>query len=214
MGTVTIGFFDGVHLGHQRILEIARRCAAAEGGEPTVVTFDRHPRQVVDPLNAPRLLMTHECRLATVAAVAGGGVHVLEFDERLRSLSPEEFVDDVIIERLCAHRIVVGENFRFGRAAAGDLGILTALCADRGVEVRGVPLVRQGGETVSSSAIREAIGLGQLDRASAMLGRPVQGEGREPAVAAREMAFSDEQAGCSTTSAEEALWAISIPTGW
>ncbi len=216
MSTVTIGFFDGVHLGHQRILSIARERAAAEGHEPTVVTFDRHPREVVDPANAPRLLMAHELRLATVAEAAGGSVHVLEFDQWLRSLSPAEFVDVVIVERLAAKRVVVGENFRFGSRAAGDVDVLTALCAERGIEVEGVPLVRLEGQVVSSSAIREAILRGQLEWASSMLGRPVQVqvEGETPDAVAKGDLISDEQAGWSTTSAEEAPWAISISTGW
>lgn len=169
---VSIGFFDGVHRGHQSIIRRAVRQAADAGLRSAVVTFDRHPMEVVKPGSQPPLLMTLQRRTATLAALDVDLVVVMPFDDDLRHRSPADFVDHVLVDPLRAARVVVGANFRFGHKAAGDVATLAELGPSRGFETEGVTLLELDGVAISSTAIRAAVAAGDVEGAARMLGRP------------------------------------------
>jgi riboflavin kinase/FMN adenylyltransferase len=159
---VAIGTFDGVHLGHRRVL----RAAVEAGLVPTVVTFDPHPRTALG--NRVELLTTLERRLELIAESGIEDALVLQFTLDVAALEPEEFAERALWA-IGARVIVSGENFRFGRARSGDL----ALLRDEGFDVRPVPLVAE----VSSSQIRRLLKAGEVERAASLLGRPAEIEG-------------------------------------
>lgn len=167
---LTIGNFDGVHRGHQAML--ARLVEAGEdlGLPPTVLTFDPHPREFFAPHTAPPRLSTLRDKLEQFAAHGVTRVHVARFDARLAHLSPAEFIERIMVGALRTRWVLVGEDFRFGRGRAGDLALLRA--SARTFSVEAMPMVQSGGERVSSSAVREALTRGDLERAAEMLGRP------------------------------------------
>jgi riboflavin kinase / FMN adenylyltransferase len=169
---VSIGFFDGVHRGHQTIISRAVRQARDRGVRSVVVTFDRHPMEVVNPGSQPKLLMTLPRRAQSIADQDVDLVVVLPFDDALRHLPPDEFVDHVLVEPLRAERVIVGGNFRFGHRAAGDVRVLDELGPQRGFTAEGVTLLELDGVVISSTEIRAAVDEGDVDRATRMLGRP------------------------------------------
>lgn len=169
---VSIGFFDGVHRGHQAIIRRAVRQGQERGIRSVVVTFDRHPMEVVNPGSQPKLLMTLARRASTLAAMGVDVVVVLEFSDWLRHLAPETFVGHVLVGALQAQRVIVGSNFRFGLRAAGDVETLRALGRERGFTVEGVPLLETAGAVISSTEIRSALQAGDVESAARMLGRP------------------------------------------
>jgi riboflavin kinase / FMN adenylyltransferase len=159
---VAIGTFDGVHLGHRRVIE----AAVAAGPTPTVVTFDPHPRIALG--NQVELLTTLERRLELFEELGVVDTLVVEFTPDTARLEPEEFVD-FVLRPIGTEVVVAGENFRFGRARAGDLDLLAML----GFDVRPVPMV----EHVSSSQLRHLLRAGEIERAAALLGRPPEVDG-------------------------------------
>jgi riboflavin kinase / FMN adenylyltransferase len=186
---VSIGFFDGVHRGHQTIISRAVRQARDRGVRSVAVTFDRHPMEVVNPGSQPKLLMTLERRARSLSAQDVDLVVVLPFDDALRHLPPDEFVDHVLVEPLRAERVIVGSNFRFGHRAAGDVRVLDELGPQRGFSAEGVTLLELDGVVISSTEIRAAVDEGDVERAARMLGRPhvvdgivVRGDARGTAI--------------------------------
>ena len=169
---VSIGFFDGVHLGHRAIVGRALDHAVTNGLRSVVVTFDRHPLQIVRPDKVPPLLMTTPRRAQALADIGPDVVVVLPFDEHLRMMSAETFIAQVLRSALDARHVVVGRNFHFGHRAAGDVDLLAGVGAHDGFTVDGVELLAVGGEPVSSTRIREALGRGAVDEAIRLLGRP------------------------------------------
>jgi riboflavin kinase/FMN adenylyltransferase len=174
---VTIGVFDGVHRGHQRIVTTAAAAAAELGLPLVVVTFEPHPAEVIRPGSHPRLLCTLRRRAQLLAELGAAAVCVLEFTLEFSGLGPDEFVRAVLADRLHARRVVVGENFRFGHRAAGDLALLAELGEKYDFRAEGVPLLAQDGVTVSSSAIRDLLAAGDVAGAARGLGRPHRVEG-------------------------------------
>jgi riboflavin kinase / FMN adenylyltransferase len=174
---VTIGVFDGVHRGHQRI--VARAAAAARDLRlPLVaVTFDPNPAGVIRPGSEPALLCSLRRRAQLLGESGADAVCVLEFTVEFSRLSPDEFVRAVLADRLHARRVVIGENFRFGHRAAGDLALLARLGEKYDFQAEGVPLLAQDGVTVSSSAIRDMVAAGDVAGAARGLGRPHRVEG-------------------------------------
>lgn len=168
---VTIGNFDGVHRGHQALLREVMRDAAERQWKASVLTFHPHPAQVVAPHRAPRLLTTAGEREHLIARWGVEQALVLPFNEQVAALSPEDFVRDVLATAMDARSVVVGENFRFGHRAAGDVRVLAELGERYGFRVKALPAVRWRGTVVSSSAIREALVSGQVTRAARLLGR-------------------------------------------
>ena len=174
---VTIGAYDGVHLGHQAVIAEVRRRAADAGLRSTVVTFDRHPAAVVRPATAPRLLTDLGQKLELLEATGIDQCLVVSFDE-VRSNEPaEDFVQEVLVHRLAARQVIVGEDFHFGHQRRGDVALLRTMGADLGFTVEGLALISVDGtdagpdDKASSTAIRHALVEGDLERARAMLGR-------------------------------------------
>lgn len=177
---LTIGAYDGVHLGHQAIIREVRRQAAEMGALSVVVTFDRHPAAVVRPESAPRLLTDLDQKLELLAATGVDATVLVHFDEEQSNESPEAFVERVLVGCLGAHRIVVGEDFHFGRQRAGNVALLRELGAQHDFDVEPLTLVeREDGvaEPLSSTAIRRALAGGQVEVAAAMLSRSFQVRG-------------------------------------
>ncbi len=169
---VTVGNFDGVHLGHQLVVGRAAEKAAELGAEVVAVTFDPHPLAVLRPDQAPPALTSVERRAELLAATGVDALLVVPFDRELASWSPERFVDDVLVRTLHAAAVVVGANFRFGSRAAGDVALLERLGPDRGFEAVGIPL-DGGPEAWSSSYVRRCLADGDVEGAAAALGRAV-----------------------------------------
>ncbi len=165
---VSIGVFDGVHRGHQAILAANVARAARMGARPSVITFRTHPKGLLLG-RAPRTLTTLEHRLELFARAGIEHALVLDFDAELRALSAESFVDEIAVRRLDARAFVLGFDSKFGHDRSGSPESLRAA----GFDVEVVPKVLVGGWGVSSTVIREAVELGDLDRAAAMLGRRV-----------------------------------------
>lgn len=169
---VSIGNFDGLHLGHQRILRTVVERAPAHDALAAVITFDPHPLKLLRPAQAPRLLQTFEQKISGFAELGLDAALVLNFNPSLAALSPEEFVRQTLVEPLRAKAVLVGHSFRFGARQAGDAGTLQELGARFGFEVEMMAPVTVDGEVVSSSAVRAAIGDGRVARAARLLGRP------------------------------------------
>ena len=170
--TVTVGSFDGVHLGHQAVLREIDRRARAAGRASVLVTFDPHPLEVVNPDAAPPLLTTGPERLEVLALSPLDYVVLLRFDRYLASLSPERFVQQVLLDRCAVRELVIGHDHGFGRGRSGDVETLRQLGGIHGFEVDVVDPVDFTGQPVSSSRIRRAVAGGDLASAAAMLGRP------------------------------------------
>jgi riboflavin kinase/FMN adenylyltransferase len=175
--TVTVGSFDGVHLGHQAVLrEIAARAGAA-GRASVLVTFEPHPLEVVNPQAAPPLLTTGPERREILAQTPLDYALFLRFDRQLAGYSPEEFVTRVLLDRCGTRELVIGHDHGFGRGRSGDVETLRRLGRQHGFEVDVVGAVDFGDQHVSSSRIRRAIAGGDLVTAARMLGRPYQVSG-------------------------------------
>ena len=162
---VAIGTFDGVHVGHQAVI----------AGADTVLTFDPHPLQVIHAEAAPKLIMPFKVKRDVIEGLGVSELVIIPFDRDFSKLTAEEFIEDILIGRLGATRVSVGENFRFGAKAKGDPEMLHA--RDE-FETRVVPLVEVGGETVSSTRIRALVAAGDMGGAMACLGAPFMLEGQ------------------------------------
>jgi len=171
---VTIGFYDGVHLGHRLVIDEVRRLAAERGARTAVVTFDKHPATVVRPESAPRLLTDLDQRLELLAGTGVDYTLVLTFDEARSKETAEDFILEVLVDCLQARAVVVGEDFHFGHQRRGNVALLRDMGKAHGFEVDGIKLVASGvagARPVSSTAIREALHAGDLASANRMLGR-------------------------------------------
>jgi riboflavin kinase/FMN adenylyltransferase len=176
-GIATIGNFDGVHLGHRRILEavVAR---ARETGRPSIaITFEPHPLSVLRPDRAPRRLQTLHQKEEAIEALGVENLLVIPFTRDFSLIEPEEFVRSVLEERLAVSELFLGSHFAFGRGKRGDLALLTRLGPECGFVASGVEEVFFEGEPVSSTRIRTAIARGDVRRANAMLGREYELDG-------------------------------------
>jgi riboflavin kinase/FMN adenylyltransferase len=169
---LTIGNFDGIHLGHQAILRSAVRRAQETGDVATALTFDPAPRKVLRPESAPLRLSTNAQRMTWFGLLGVEAVVVLPFTMDLARLSPEDFVAEILERGLRVRAVLVGENFRFGHRQAGDVAVLRELGMRHGFEVVIIPPVLHRGEVVSSTVIRREIAAGNVTHASLLLGRP------------------------------------------
>jgi riboflavin kinase/FMN adenylyltransferase len=169
-----IGNFDGVHRGHRFLLDQTAAFARSIGGEPAAVVFDPHPRRYFRPNDPPFLITTAPARDQLLREAGAAEVYSLTFDKALSMLSPEDFVRDVLKGKLGLAGVVTGKDFRFGAGRAGDADSLAGLCRKLGVHAHIVePLSdQQHTDKIGSTAIREALLSGAVDRAAAMLGRP------------------------------------------
>ena len=168
---VTIGNFDGVHLGHQHVVRRAGEDARERRAELVVVTFDPHPFAVLRPEHAPPILTTVDERLRLLDAAGVDAALVIPFDREIAEWTPEEFIDRVLVAALHACAVVVGANFRFGHKAAGDVALLTEAGRTRDFVVDGIGL--DGGPQVwSSTYVRNCLAAGDVEGAAEALGRP------------------------------------------
>ena len=168
---VTVGFFDGVHLGHRAVLE--RTVERAREGEirSVAITFDRHPREILSPGSEPRLLTTVERKADLIGALGIDTLVVLEFTSVFSQITGEDFVADVLVGGVHAAHAVMGANFTFGYKAAGTIATLPEMGAPHGMTAEGVDLVDLGGRTVSSTSVRGALAAGDLEWPRLALGR-------------------------------------------
>ncbi|HVL80713.1 MAG TPA: bifunctional riboflavin kinase/FAD synthetase [Actinomycetota bacterium] len=180
----TIGAFAVVHIGHQALIERATQAAESAGAVPTVVTFDRHPLEVVRPEAAPCRLWSTAQRLARFEELGIGRVLLVPFSREVSELTPREFVSRVLVESLACAHVVVGQDFRFGHDRAGDPQVLSELGAELGFTVEVAPLVG-GDQKVSTSEVRRLVLEGDVSGAAALLGAShriagtvVRGDGR------------------------------------
>lgn len=174
---LTIGNFDGLHVGHRRILRRVREVANENSWNPSVLTFDPHPAKVVAPERAPRLLSSTDERVHYMADEGIEQVLVLPFTPELSRLSPEEFVSRILHERLDARAVLVGDNFRFGYRHAGDVHTLQELGPKYGFVTEVIHAITLRGRIVSSSETRRLIDAGEVASAARLLGRPYGLEG-------------------------------------
>jgi riboflavin kinase / FMN adenylyltransferase len=177
---VTIGVYDGVHLGHHAVLRLVRELADARDLAAVCVTFDRHPAEVVRPASAPTLITTPEQKLELLDATGYLDLcFVLHFDEARSREPAEDFVREVLVDAARARLVVVGADFHFGKGRGGDVALLQRMGAELGFEVIGVGLEAAAGGTIySSTHIRELLAAGDVTAAAALLGRPHAVRGR------------------------------------
>lgn len=178
---ITIGAYDGVHRGHRSVIDEVKRLAAEGGDHSVVVTFDRHPASVVRPESAPRLLTTLEQKLELLAATGIDATVVIRFDAEQSAEPPEAFVRRVLVDGLRVRTVVVGDDFHFGHGRAGNVALLRRLGSEFDFEVVPIHLLdRTDGveEPISSTAVRRALAGGDVEIATALLGRPYEVRGQ------------------------------------
>jgi riboflavin kinase/FMN adenylyltransferase len=175
---LTIGAFDGIHLGHQEMIRVLRERAAQYGLPAALMSFEPTPREFFAKGTPPARLTRFREKFEALACYGVDRFVCLRFDERMRRLGREEFVNEVLVKALGVRHIVVGHDFRFGRDNQGDIACLRSLGAAAGFEVTEVPPFEVDGERVSSSGIREALAVGDMAKATKLLGRPYRMTGK------------------------------------
>ncbi len=175
---VTIGNFDGIHLGHQAMLARLTSRAASVAALPTVLTFEPHPREVFTPDSAPTRLTSLREKLEILRSLGVAHVHVCRFTKPFAALSAEEFVERILVQGLNARYVLVGDDFRFGAKRAGDFALLQQLGEKHGFEAEALHTVEAAGQRASSTAVREALAAGDMAMAAQLLGRPYSISGR------------------------------------
>ncbi|MBI3374220.1 MAG: bifunctional riboflavin kinase/FAD synthetase [Betaproteobacteria bacterium] len=169
---LTIGNFDGVHLGHQAMLARLKEAARRLGLPATVITFEPHPREFFTPAGAPARLTPMHIKLELLEAAGVDHAHVARFNAQFASLSPERFVAEVLVNGLGCAWLLAGRDFRYGAKRAGDFAALEAAAARHGFVLEAMPEILHAGERISSSAVRAALAAGDMQRAASHLGRP------------------------------------------
>lgn len=175
---LTIGNFDGVHLGHRALLQELKAKARELALPATVLTFEPHPRELFAPDQAPARLASLRDKIELLAEAGVDRVHVCRFDRKLASLTADEFIDRILVRGLSVRHLIIGDDFRFGKARGGDFALLQQSGAVHGFAVEAMRTVDCGGLRVSSSAVREALAAGDIERAEQLLGRPFVIAGR------------------------------------
>ncbi|HJR06761.1 MAG TPA: bifunctional riboflavin kinase/FAD synthetase [Pyrinomonadaceae bacterium] len=175
---LTLGVFDGLHLGHQLIMRTVVERARVLDAVPTAITFDPHPRAVLHPESAPPLLQTFDQKIEAFGVLGIEQAIVIRFDAEFAQISAEDFLRDVVRERLQAREVYLGRGFAFGRGREGNIELLRAASGRLGFHADEVAEVRLRGARISSSRIREMLAAGRVNLARRMLGRPYGVEGR------------------------------------
>lgn len=175
---LTIGNFDGLHLGHVELLRRLKEAAGRLGLPAVAMTFEPHPREFFLPQNAPARLSSLREKLELMQVAGVDCVHVCRFDARFAALGAEAFIEDLLVRGLSVRHLIVGDDFRFGHRRVGDFEMLSKSGAAFGFVTERTPSVEIDGIRVSSSAVREALGAGDLDLAARLLGRPYSISGR------------------------------------
>ncbi len=174
---LTLGVFDGLHLGHQRIMQTVVERAVACGAHATAITFDPHPRAVLHPDSAPPLLQTLDQRLANFEVLGIEQAIVIPFDREFAAQPAEDFLHEIVHDRLQAKEVYLGKGFEFGKNRGGNIELLRKLSGEFGFFADEVPEVRLRRHRISSSRIREHLSLGHVNLTRRMLGRPYGVEG-------------------------------------
>ena len=174
---LTIGNFDGVHLAHQYIMRRVVEIAQKNGWKSAVMTFDPHPAKLVAPARAPKLLTNLDERCELIHAQGIDHIFILPFTGEIASLTPTEFVEQILVEKLQTKTVLVGDNFRFGNRAAGDVKLLRSLGEKFGFKTEVVHAVETRRRIISSTEIRQLIEAGRVSIACRLLGRPYSIEG-------------------------------------
>jgi riboflavin kinase/FMN adenylyltransferase len=175
---LTLGVFDGLHLGHQLVMRTVLERAHAVGAVPTVITFDPHPRAVLHPESAPPLLQTFDQKIEAFGVLGIEQVIVIRFNRAFAEIEAEDFLRDVVGERLQAREVYLGRGFAFGRGRRGNIELLKEVSERLGFRAEEVAEVRLRGQRISSSTIRRLLAEGRVNLARRMLGRPYGVEGR------------------------------------
>jgi riboflavin kinase/FMN adenylyltransferase len=175
---LTVGNFDGIHRGHQAMLQRLLAGARSRGLQSCVLTFEPHPREFFTPQAAPTRLTSLREKLELLAAQGVERTHVRRFDRPFASLAPEAFAEEILAKRLKARWLLIGEDFRFGARRAGDVALLENFGRRYGYQVEILPAVAHAGTRVSSSAVRAALAAGDLAAAETLLGRAYSISGR------------------------------------
>ena len=188
---VTLGNFDGVHLGHQRIFKKVKEEAGKIGGESVVVTFEPHPLKILSPEQCPPLLTPFKKKMMLIEKTGVEKVLCIQFTKAFSEISPSDFVKRTLLEKVGTKKIIVGYNYRFGRGKIGNVEFLKKAGALWGIEVEVVEPLTVDGTIVSSSKIREFIKEGEVERASKLLGRdyPIIGRVIEGVHRGRDLGF-------------------------
>src|SRR5581483_4787888 len=174
---ITIGNFDGVHAGHRALIDRTVQIARANDWRAVALTFNPHPMRVLAPDRAPALLTTIEQRARLMMSLGMDAVVTLPFTRDVAALAPDDFARTILAEALGARAVIVGENFRFGRGAAGHADTLQALGAQHGFSIAVIPALRCRGNIVSSTLVRNSLRDGAITRAWRLLARPFDLEG-------------------------------------
>jgi riboflavin kinase/FMN adenylyltransferase len=174
---LTLGVFDGLHLGHQKIMQTVVERAEAVSASPTAITFDPHPRAVLHPESAPPLLQTLDQRLANFEVLGIEQAIVIPFDRAFAAQPAEDFLRDIVHDRLHAKEVYLGKGFAFGKDRGGNIDLLRKMSDGLGFFADEVPEVRLRGQRISSSTIRKFLSDGRINLARRMLGRPYGVEG-------------------------------------
>ncbi len=172
VSAVTIGNFDGIHLAHRALLSRVVRSAKELGGTSAVITFDPHPVQVLAPERAPKILTPLGLKTSLIEKEGIDLLVILQFNMELAALSPAEFANRILVERLRAAVVHVGSNFRFGHHRSGDTAVLAELGRQGGFRVETLPMIKVRGHRISSSQVRLMLSSGHVSIAGRMLGRP------------------------------------------
>jgi riboflavin kinase/FMN adenylyltransferase len=175
---LTIGNFDGVHLGHRAMLERLKREASERGLPAAVMTFEPHPREFFAPDQAPARLSSLREKIELIAALGVDRIYVCRFTFDFARTPPEAFVENILVRGLGVRWLLVGDDFRFGARRGGDFALLSALAGKHGYDVHSMNSVTVAGQRVSSTAVREALAAGDLASAEKLLGRPYFISGR------------------------------------
>ncbi|HKQ51224.1 MAG TPA: riboflavin biosynthesis protein RibF, partial [Pyrinomonadaceae bacterium] len=175
---LTLGVFDGLHLGHQLIMRTVVERARATAAVPTVITFDPHPRAVLHPQSAPPLLQTFDQKIEAFGVLGIEQSIVVRFTRSFAEIEAEDFLRDVVRDRLHAVEVYLGRGFAFGRNREGNIELLRKVSGRLGFHADEVPEVRLRGQRISSSRVRELLAAGRVNLARRMLGRPYGVEGR------------------------------------
>jgi riboflavin kinase/FMN adenylyltransferase len=175
---LTLGVFDGLHLGHQLIMQTVVERARATGSVPTVITFDPHPRAVLHPESAPPLLQTFDQKIEGFGVLGIEQTIVVHFTKEFSTIRAEDFLKDLVVDRLHAKEVYLGKGFAFGHNREGNIELLKRMGHELGFIAGEVPEVKMRGCRVSSSKIRQLLAAGQVNLARRMLGRPYGVEGR------------------------------------
>ena len=169
---LAIGNFDGVHLGHAALLRRLAEVAGQSRLAPTVLTFEPHPREFFAPESAPARLTTLREKLELLAECGATQAMICPFNAGFAALSADEFIEQVLVRGCQVRHLIIGDDFRFGRGRSGDFALLQAAGESFGFAVEAMGSVRGDGERVSSSAVRQALAAGDMERAALLLGRP------------------------------------------